>query len=211
MVNNTSVVICCAGMGTRLGIGTTKALMCIQGKPLILHILDALKEYDDIRIVLGYQAERVIEVVNQYRKDIMYSFNYDYKTNGPATSLCKGMFKSKEYVLYIEGDILVNPDDFKVLLKNKNEYLAISEKHSNEPVLVDVIDGQAIRFSSQGNFEWTGIARLRAERIKTNQIYTYKLIEKLLPLSTVLVRSRDIDTSEDYENAIAWVQNGYKE
>lgn len=211
MMNNTSVVICCAGMGTRLGIGTTKALMCIQGKPLIIHLLDKLKEYDDIRIVLGYQAERVIEVVNQYRKDIMYSFNYDYKTNGPAASLRKGMFKSKEYVLYIEGDILVNPDDFKMLLEKKNEYLAISKKHSNEPVLVDVMDGKAIRFSSQGNFEWTGIARLKAEKVKNNEMYTYRLIEKLLPISTVLVRSRDIDTPEDYENAMAWVKSGYRE
>ena len=41
---NTSVVICCAGMGTRLGIRTTKALVDICGAPLIIRQLQLLKE-----------------------------------------------------------------------------------------------------------------------------------------------------------------------
>ena len=62
-------------MGTRLGIGTTKALIDIEGKPLILRQLELLKDFDDIRIVVGYQMEKVIEVVNNYRKDILFVFN----------------------------------------------------------------------------------------------------------------------------------------
>ena len=48
--NNTSIIICCAGMGTRLGIGSTKALVDICGEPLILRQLKLLEDYDDIRI-----------------------------------------------------------------------------------------------------------------------------------------------------------------
>ena len=59
-----TIVISCAGMGTRLGIGTTKALIDIEGKPLILRQLELLKDFDDIRIVVGYQMEKVIEVKN---------------------------------------------------------------------------------------------------------------------------------------------------
>ena len=44
-----TVIICCAGMGTRLGIGTTKALVDIAGEPLIIRELKLLKEFDDIR------------------------------------------------------------------------------------------------------------------------------------------------------------------
>ena len=36
--SDTTVVICCAGMGTRLGIGTTKALLHIGGKSRLLSI-----------------------------------------------------------------------------------------------------------------------------------------------------------------------------
>ena len=65
-----TVIICCAGMGTRLGIGTTKALIDINNKPLIYYQLELLKDFEDVRIVVGFQAEEVIKVVNMYRKDV---------------------------------------------------------------------------------------------------------------------------------------------
>ena len=62
MNNNTTIVISCAGMGTRLGAGTTKALIDILGKPLIIRQLECLKDYRDIIVVVGYQADKVIDV-----------------------------------------------------------------------------------------------------------------------------------------------------
>ena len=53
-----TVIISCAGMGNRLGLGTTKALVEVEGKPLIMHHLEKLKDERDIRVVVGYQAER---------------------------------------------------------------------------------------------------------------------------------------------------------
>ena len=35
-------------MGTRLGVGCTKALVSVAGKPLLLRQLELLKDYDDI-------------------------------------------------------------------------------------------------------------------------------------------------------------------
>ena len=61
MLNDITIIICCAGMGTRLGIGTTKALVNVFGKPLILRQLDLMKDIEDVRIVVGYQAEKVID------------------------------------------------------------------------------------------------------------------------------------------------------
>lgn len=84
-----TVIICCAGMGTRLGIGTTKALVDVGGEPLIIRQLKLLDAFDDIRVVVGFDAERVINVVKEYRKDIMFVCNYEYEHNGPADSLKK--------------------------------------------------------------------------------------------------------------------------
>ena len=39
-----TVIISCAGMGNRLGLGTTKALVEVEGKPLIMHHLEKLKD-----------------------------------------------------------------------------------------------------------------------------------------------------------------------
>ena len=62
-----TIVISCAGLGKRLGLGMTKALLQVDGKSLIIRHLEALKDEDDIRIVVGYQAEKVIEEVTAYR------------------------------------------------------------------------------------------------------------------------------------------------
>lgn len=207
---NTTIVICCAGMGTRLGIGTTKALLDINGKPLILHQLEALRNFDDIRVVVGYQADKVIQVVNSCRKDIMFVFNNEYRTTGPAVSLSKGMINSREYVISIDGDVLVNPDDFQRILNLEGEYLTISERHSTEPILIEVQDNKANGFLRDSDFEWPGIAKIKSNRLKNASGYTYETIEGLLPIPTVLIRSRDIDTPEDYEDAISWIANGYK-
>lgn len=208
--NNTTIIICCAGMGTRLGIGTTKALVNICGKPLIIHQLELLKEYDDIRIVVGFQAEEVIKVVKKYRKDIMFAFNYDYESTGPAASLCKGLIGARQYIIAIDGDLLVNPDDFKLFLDYQGECLAASTITSDEPVLLTVMDGQAISFSEENsNFEWPGLAKIKKERLKKENGYVFEMIQPLLPMNVINVRAREIDTPEDYEKTLEWVKKGY--
>ena len=206
---DTTVIICCAGMGTRLGIGTTKALLHIDGKPLIIHQLEALQDYTDIRVVVGYQADRVIDVVNSYRKDIMFVFNNEYKKMGAAASLCKALVKTRKYILTIDGDILIKPSDFKRILDEKGEFLAVSKKNSCEPVLVNVKNEQAIHFDNEGNYEWPGVAKIESSMITKGSGFTYEIIEKLLPIRSVVVDSRDIDTPEDYENASDWASKGY--
>ena len=56
-----SVVISCAGIGSRLGLGLTKALVQINGRSLISWQLELFKDVEDIRIVIGFQANDIIE------------------------------------------------------------------------------------------------------------------------------------------------------
>ena len=118
MTKNKTIIISCAGMGTRLGIGVTKALVQVEGVPLIIRQLEGLKEYDDVRVVVGYQAEKVIELVKSYRRDIVFCFNYDYKTTGTAASFSKGLLGAREYVVAFDGDLLVNPKDLQDFLRH---------------------------------------------------------------------------------------------
>ena len=55
-----TIVIGCAGAGTRLGWGIPKALIEVAGKSLLTRHLENLRDEEDIRIVVGYQAEKVI-------------------------------------------------------------------------------------------------------------------------------------------------------
>ena len=52
MQTTKSVIISCAGIGSRLGLGTTKALIKIDGKSIIQWQLELFQEVKDIRVVV---------------------------------------------------------------------------------------------------------------------------------------------------------------
>jgi len=204
-----TVVICCAGMGTRLGIGSTKALISIDEKPLIIRILELLDDYDDIRIVVGYQAERVIQVVTEYRKDIMFAFNYDFATTGIAESFRKALPCSRKYVVEIDGDLLINASDFRTFMNYSSECLGIGKVKSGSPIYVQIEGEHVIEFlTNAGNYEWTGLVKMETKKVNGDGHYIYQVIEPFLPIACVEVRAIDIDTSEDYEKALQWFDNG---
>lgn len=210
MKNNMTIIISCAGMGTRLGIGTTKALVNVAGKPLIIRQLEQLKEYDDVRIVVGYQAEKVIEVVKNYRDDVSFAFNYEYKTTGTAASFSKGMLGAREFVVAFDGDLLVNPDDLKAFLEQEEECIGGCEPTTDNPVLMTIENGNVVEFSRErGQLEWTGLAKIKTERLMPGDKHVYMMLEPLMPIKVMKIRTKEIDTQNDYENAVRWVQNGY--
>lgn len=134
-----TIVISCAGMGTRLGIGTTKALIDIEGKPLILRQLELLKDFDDIRIVVGYQMEKVIEVVNNYRKDILFVFNHNYRNTGTGGSFSLGIKHAREMVVSLDGDLLVHPDDLMRIMHSDKECACGTKIGTDNPMLMKTI------------------------------------------------------------------------
>ncbi|WP_455265957.1 NTP transferase domain-containing protein [Phascolarctobacterium sp.] len=209
---NTSVVICCAGMGTRLGIGTTKALVDICGKPLIIRQLEQLELYDDIRIVVGFDAEKVIKIVKQYRKDIMFVFNYDYMHNGPADSLRKALLGIREYIITIDGDTIHNPNDFHKFLLAEKECVAVSKNSSLETVGAYIDDHKVQRLALGFNdIQWSGIAKIASNKIVGLSQHTYEVIDQILPLDAFYIRLREINTQDDYDRAIEWFQTGMRD
>ncbi len=208
----TSVVICCAGMGTRLGIGTTKALIDICGKPLIIRLLEQLNDYDDIRIVVGFQAEKLIQVVNGFRQDIMYVLNHDYETTGVADSLRKALVGARDYLISFDGDTLVDPRDMEGFLACENACLGISPVSSDAPVLADVDGGTVLHLSkSSGGHQWPGIAKIKSSSFKGDSPHVYDVLNKLLPLPGYRMDTRAIDTPEDYDRAVEWFDKFLKE
>lgn len=208
-----TIVISCAGMGTRLGIGVPKALVDVNGKPLIIYQLELLKDYDDIRIVVGYQAEKVISVVKEYRNDITFVFNYDYETTGTAASFSKGIIGARKYSVALDGDLIVNPEDLKMFLEREGECIGGCTPTTDNPVLMSLNEKhQVIEFSREhGDLEWTGLAKIKTDRLTPGEKHVYMMLEPLMPMDVVKIRTKEIDTQNDYENAIRWVNNGFKD
>ena len=212
MKDNFTIVISCAGMGSRLGIGCTKALVDICGKPLIIHQLELLKDYDDICVVVGYQADKVMKIVSDYRNDVRFAFNHDYKTTGTGASLSKALVGANEYIVTLDGDLLVHPDDLKEFLALDHECIAGCKPSTDNPVLMRIHNNKVTSFSFQkGDLEWTGLAKIKTENLVAGDTHVYHMLESLLPLSVKMIRSKEIDTMNDYENANRWVKNGYND
>ncbi len=206
-----TIIICCAGMGTRLGIGSTKALIDVGGKSLIIRQLEMVKEYDDVRIVVGYQAGRVIDSVNQLRKDVMYAFNYDYRTTGEAESLNKALVGLRKYTVVIDGDILINANDFKAFLEYPEECLGVCNINSDEPIYATVENNSVIGLNTEtGTHEFSCLVKVLSSRLiyQAGQRNVYEMLRPLLPISAVILRARDIDTPDDYDRMIKWFNSG---
>ncbi len=211
--DNTTIIICCAGMGTRLGIGTTKALVNVAGKSLIRHQLEQLDEYDDVRIVAGFQAERLINEVNEYRKDILFAFNYEYQSTGPLESVNKAILCARDYAVVLGGDMIIHPNDLRKFIEYDGECIGYSTMHSAEPIFLNVDkDGNAIEFSEgKDRIEWSGLVKFKTKSFKNDHYFVHQMISPLLPFRAIETRGIDIDTSEDYEKVVTWVNSGFSD
>ena len=207
--DNITIVICCAGMGTRLGIGTTKALVKIGGKSIIQRQLEMLEEYSDIRVAVGYQAEKVIKEVKNIRKDVMFAFNNDYRKTGAGASLSKALIGAREYVVIMDGDLLINKEDFNRFMSEPKECISVCESHSSEPIYLSVENSEVTDFLHiPSEHEWGCLSKVLSRRLIIGTQGIDDMLQPLLPLKAVSMRIRDLDTQDDYERMIQWFNTG---
>lgn len=211
-----TIVISCAGMGTRLGAGKTKALIDVDGKPLIIRQLELLKDYDDIRIVVGYQKEEVMKVVKAYRDDILFVFNHNYKNTGTGGSFSLAIKHAADMVVSLDGDLLVHPDDLKRILESDEECACGTKPGTDEPMLMKTVSKEdgiyGVDFSrKEGEYEWTGLAQVKTSRLEPGDRHVCDMLRPLLPLKMEYIRTREVDTIDDYNRAVEWIRKGYND
>jgi choline kinase len=201
MQSNTTIIISCAGIGSRLGFGKTKALLNIADQSIILRNLKLFDKYDDVRVVIGYQFKQVINEVLKYRKDVLFVFNHDYFNTQTGASIYLGSKNSKQFILGWDGDLLVHPKDIDKILKNEEEFLGYSKSTSESGIYVALDeDNYVTKFTREKlEFEWTGPFRINTNRVKETKGSVFEMIEKDLPIKGIEIEAYDIDTYDDYE------------
>jgi choline kinase len=209
MPSTKSVVLSCAGIGSRLGLGQTKALIDIGGRPLIHWQLELFRDVEDLRIVVGYEANSIINAVLEKRRDVVFVYNHNYFNTQTGASFYLGSRDANEYVIEWDGDLLVHPEDVKTCLDHPSEYVAYAERSSDEAVFVKTNrHGDVVMFSREnGDYEWTGPACLRKNKVRYTSGAVFNQIEEYLPMKGLKVRAMDIDTYDDYKRAVEFVKS----
>ena len=195
-----------------MGLGQTKALIDILGKPLIHWQLEMLSDVTDLRIVVGYQAHTLMQAVIQKRPDVLFVYNHDYFHTKMARSLYLGSRYAGDLVLSLDGDLLIHPEDMKRCLTYEEEFIGYSTIMSEEPVYVSLDSDWIGDISlSVGEHEWAGPVLINRDKLTGEENYhLYQVIEKHLPIKGKLVRAMDIDTLQDYRNAVKVFQQWLK-
>ncbi len=208
-----TVVINCAGIGSRLGLGQTKALVDINGQPLIYWQLEQLRSVKNIRIVVGYQAKQVMREVLKKRSDVIFVYNHDYLHTKMATSLSLGALYGQSMILSIDGDMLTHPADMLGCLEEEDEFIGCTSVVSDDPVYARTNGDKVISFSREsGDFEYSGPTQLLASRMDADdKKHLYEIAEKHLPIPVKLIRAIDIDTAEDHKKALKLFPQWQKE
>ncbi len=214
MAVSRTVIISCAGMGNRLGLGSTKALVDIDGKPLIIRHLEMLEEERDIRVVVGYQAEKVIDVVRKYREDILFVFNRRYRETGTGASVALAARYANQYVLSLDGDLLVHPEDMEKILACDHEFISGGVPGTDDPWMLQTYEENGREYVSSfskniGTYEWNGITQMKSQKMQNGTGHVFQMLEPYLPVPFLELRTREIDTVNDYERAVAWVKNKF--
>ncbi len=199
-----SVVISCAGVGSRLGLGQTKSLIKIHGQSILHHQLDALHAVEDVRIVVGFQAQELIQEALRKRRDLIFAFNHDYFNTRTAASLFLGARHGYSHIIAWDGDLLLHPEDVPRCLEADFEYAGCSALSTDDSVFVRLNShGQVTAFSREsGDLEWSGPALLLKRRLHFSSGHVYNQIESFLPIQSLQIRAKDIDTYEDYQSAL---------
>lgn len=203
-----NVVICAAGMGTRLGLNMPKCLVEINGKKIIEYQLELLKNIPHIRVVVGFMEEEVISFVKQIRPDVIFVRNTLYNDSTNAYSLYLGSRGLNEPYLMMDGDLILKKEDFGNFLfsyDGNNSLIGIMPSKTEESVFVEynAKNQKIYRFSRKpiSKYEWAGIAIFQNLQINSKGLYVYNELERYLPLNAKIVEAIEIDTPNDYDYA----------
>ncbi|HWW54600.1 MAG TPA: NTP transferase domain-containing protein, partial [Acidimicrobiales bacterium] len=112
-----AAVVLAAGEGTRMKSSRPKPLHLLCGRPMVLHVLDAVAELpiERVVVVVGHGAERVMKQVQQSPPpglDVEFVEQYVQRGTGDAVSVALTAFPDDEDD---DGDIVILPGDTPLL------------------------------------------------------------------------------------------------
>ena len=198
-----TVVISCAGIGSRMGLGQTKALLDIGESSMIGYQLKQFTTMEDIRVVVGFQYRELIQEVVSIRGDVVFAHNHDYFHTKTGASLYLGAKFANRIVLAWDGDLIVKPSDLQNCLLTNKEFIGCSPNITDDAYFVQLDDNLNVTgFTKEiGQYEWSGPAQIARDKIFYTEGHVFEMLEHHLPVKANVIEAQDVDTYDDYLKA----------
>ena len=111
-------IVLAAGEGTRMRSSRPKPLHRLCGRPMLLYVLDGLRECAVRRavIVVGHGAERVTKKLQESHPDLLIEFVEQHRQRGTGDAVSVGLTAfSDDEIDASDADVLVLPGDTPLL------------------------------------------------------------------------------------------------
>lgn len=188
--------ILAAGRGVRMGGGTPKTLVPLDGgEPLLHHILEGLRAggIGDILIVTGHRPNEISDYVTQHSDglEVTYVRNPRYASWGNFHSVRVALDQSPGYdLLVVNSDVVVHPDVYaRVARAHGDLVLAVEKKRvlDDEDMRVRLDGDRVLAIGknlkrAHGHGEYAGVSLIRPPAAR-----------HYLDISTALEWSNDVD------------------
>lgn len=201
-----TVVIAAAGVGKRLGYGSPKCLVQVNGFPVFQYQLKAFEKFDEIRMVVGYHSEDVIAAVSAIRSDVIFVKNDDFNSTTTLQSMYLGAQGITGKVLFVDGDMILSrntAEEVFLACERGDEFIGVASDISEEPVYAGVENNAVAWFSYErkAEFEWANLAYIDCSKLEYNKTHFFVQLEKYLPVKAIEIQRLEVDTLADLESA----------
>jgi CTP:molybdopterin cytidylyltransferase MocA len=203
-------VIAAAGMGSRLGHGIPKCLVEIAGETLIAKQLALLSDVPDVRVVVGYREETVIDRVRSARSDVIFVRNPRFRETTTQDSYAIGSEGLRGSCLFMDADILFEPQSFREftafaashplaigLTAAKTDDAVFAFTHRNGDSGLEIVT-----FSREwAPLEWANVVHAPANSFFEGRGAVFETLQTLLPAPAKEIVSYEVDTEGDLKRA----------
>lgn len=120
--DDVAFIVLAAGFGTRMKSDKAKVLHQLNGKAMIIHIMETLKKIvlKNIIVVVGYQADKVQKEISQNHRDIYFATQKIPRGTGDAVLKAIPFIDEKiQSIVVLCGDVpLVSANTLKDLIQH---------------------------------------------------------------------------------------------
>jgi choline kinase len=197
-------------MGSRLGHGIPKCLVEIAGETIIGKQLTLLSDIPDVRVVVGYREEAVMDCVRSVRADVIFVRNPRFRETTTQDSYVLGAEGLHGSCLFMDADILFDARSFHEFIAFAASYplvIGVTAAKTDDAVFAVTspdrdVGLEVVSFSREpGVFEWANIVQAPANSFQTGRGAVFETLQTLLPAPAKEIVSYEVDTESDLMRA----------